>query len=176
MSPGAISGPASVCPGGTYQYAVPAVAGLSYEWTIPSGCSIVQSSGNAISVLWSRSTGGIINVTASNECEKSNTSVLSIATSACRLSATGIDLLNVVSVYPNPAQDQVTVAYSSSNSETCIIRLLDMTGRNVKEVHPQVNEGSNEFKVNLSDLSKGIYLLQLESPSMPLSTTKVIVK
>jgi len=176
MNPGSISGPAAVCPGGTYQYSVPAVAGLTYEWTIPSGCSITSSSGNSIAVLWSRNSGGIINVTASNECEKSNTSVLSITTNACRIAANTVDFLNAVSVYPNPAQDQLTVAYSSLNSETCTIRLLDMTGRHVMEQHNLVNEGSNQFKVSLSDLSKGIYLLQLESPSMPLNTTKVIIK
>jgi hypothetical protein len=66
---------------------------------------------------------------------------------------------NKFSAYPNPATNSITVA----NNESIIlnsISITDINGRNVKEV--KVNNVS-ETEVNISDLSSGIYFMNINT-------------
>jgi PKD repeat protein len=66
-SPGSITGPTTVCPGGTYNYSTstPAPAGYYYSWTITGGTGCFQPgclptiTGNTASILWTGLTGTI---------------------------------------------------------------------------------------------------------------------
>jgi|GEM_PF-4548100 len=172
---GSISGPATVCAGGTYVFSVLKTNGLTYNWSIPSGCTMVADSGNSITVLWGITGGGVVNVTANNGCGNSNTSSLNVSIMACRM-AVSASSETLIAAYPNPAQDQITVAYQSLTKEVCTIRFVDLTGRMVMEQHHQVTEGFNYYVLNLETLTEGIYLLQVESPSQGVHTSKVMVK
>jgi hypothetical protein len=118
----------------------------------------------------------VVNVTASNGCGNSNTSSKNVSIMACRMAVSSSSEPASIAAYPNPAEDQITVAYQSRVKEICTIRFMDLTGRMVMEQHHQVTEGFNHYVLNLETLTDGIYLLQVESPSQPLHTTKVMVK
>ena len=76
-TPGAISGPASVCANASGTYSVSTVSGTtSYTWTLPGGWS-GSSTTNSISVT-SGSTGGTISVVANNSCGSSAASTTSV--------------------------------------------------------------------------------------------------
>ncbi|MBS1742524.1 MAG: lamin tail domain-containing protein [Bacteroidetes bacterium] len=84
-SPGIISGPTNVCayiaPGGTSAtYSVPAVAGNTYNWTIPGTALNVTGQGTAsISFTYpSGYTGGTISVVATNGCGTSGVRTLTV--------------------------------------------------------------------------------------------------
>jgi hypothetical protein len=174
---GSITGPASVCPGGIYQYSVAGSIGLGYHWTIPSGCTVSDASGNTISILWSANTGGTINVTANNGCSNSNTSVLNVTTSSCRMGSNeAAPETDIVTAYPNPAHDQLTVAYNSTKNETITIRMMDLTGRIILEEKRDASEGFNHFDMNLNEMARGIYMLQVEWSAAPVKTMKILVK
>ncbi|MFN5223699.1 MAG: beta strand repeat-containing protein, partial [Bacteroidota bacterium] len=67
--PGTISGPAQVCPGTTVvNYSVPNTYGLTYNWTLPAGMSIISNaSANSVTVdIGSGFTQGWVSVTATN--------------------------------------------------------------------------------------------------------------
>jgi hypothetical protein len=67
-APGAISGPANVCAGTTAGYSVPAVSGVTNNWTVPAGATITSGQGTpAITVLWGSSPGDVT-VNAQNGC------------------------------------------------------------------------------------------------------------
>ncbi|MBL0102489.1 MAG: HYR domain-containing protein [Bacteroidetes bacterium] len=70
--PGAISGPAVVCPSSTQAYSIVAVPGaVSYTWSVPAGCTFTGS-GTAISVTFPANfVSGSVCVTAGSSCSNS---------------------------------------------------------------------------------------------------------
>lgn len=64
-------------------------------------------------------------------------------------------------VYPNPANEQVTIAYAGVRRYT-EIRVMDNTGRIVKMEKIQLSNGS-QFVMNVQDLASGNYTVQLTS-------------
>ncbi|OQA07188.1 MAG: hypothetical protein BWY67_01787 [Bacteroidetes bacterium ADurb.Bin397] len=100
-------------------------------------------------------TAGKIGVTAKNACGNKGTTTLTIAFN-CRESNPA--LLNV---YPNPASDKISIVFSAENEGSSEIQLLDLTGRLIQSEMLQAIEGINETSMDLSGLSKGIYMLNL---------------
>lgn len=75
-TPSAISGPTTPCEGSTQTYSVTAVAGVTYNWTLPGGWT-GSSTTNSISVVVGN-TSGTITVTANNVCGSSATVSLNV--------------------------------------------------------------------------------------------------
>lgn len=76
----------------------------------------------------------------------------------------GFDELSIVenlNVYPNPNNGEVTLEMNLKNPSEVVISVRDITGRIIHS--SQVNAGE-QFKtlLNFRDLSKGMYILQLE--------------
>ena len=71
------------------------------------------------------------------------------------------------SVYPNPANDVINIAYADAIDA---VTITDLNGRVVKQVVLGVNEG----QINISDLSQGVYILNATSNGK--SITEKIVK
>ena len=65
------------------------------------------------------------------------------------------------SVYPNPADQQITVEFGNISHSSCEAVLYDMMGRQVAEF--VLNDNYNTL--NISNLNSGIYLLQVKSES-----------
>ena len=63
---------------------------------------------------------------------------------------------NVVSVYPNPSSDIITLKGINSLTEVSHIHLLDNKGALLKKI------GINETKVDLSSFSTGIYFIEIK--------------
>jgi len=64
---------------------------------------------------------------------------------------------NQLQVYPNPAYDQLTVNLSNGSTAD-VIKILDLTGREVLNVEP----ASSHLKFPLHSLPGGAYLLVVE--------------
>jgi len=75
----------------------------------------------------------------------------------------------VVSVYPNPAKDRITISGNISN-DNLSAQLFDVYGRSVK-LYSQV---SSDMQLNVSGLPKGIYILNLHNGKELVSTVKVV--
>lgn len=71
-------------------------------------------------------------------------------------------------IYPNPTLDIITVALSIQTNAN--ISLLDITGRVISEQ----NVMSQMAQFDLSDLSKGIYFVRIDSPEYGQSVYKVV--
>jgi hypothetical protein len=65
--------------------------------------------------------------------------------------------------FPNPAKDQLHLLFPSLPSEKISVRIFDLTGR---EVMSRGEILSSKMQVDISNLSKGNYLLQLNSASI----------
>lgn len=105
--PGSISGPSAVLPSQTGTvYSVPAVSGIAYKWTVPTGATIVgASTGSTITVNWGTKAGNVT-AKAQNTCGISLASSLAVSVSSA---------VFVASVSSLPTFDTTCVAGLSAN-------------------------------------------------------------
>jgi len=81
-----------------------------------------------------------------------------------------------LSIYPNPASSIVTVSFNAGAKADAKITLLDLAGKVVSVVPVyQVNNGVNQFTFDVTGLSSGIYMLNIQSASFS-KVEKVIVR
>ncbi|HLG34847.1 MAG TPA: T9SS type A sorting domain-containing protein [Bacteroidia bacterium] len=79
-------------------------------------------------------------------------------------------------VYPNPAQNQVTVEFDSPTDATYLLSVFDITGRVVLSNTGSASEGGNKVVMPINDLARGLYNIRLtvgdESSSVRLIVTE----
>ena len=68
-----------------------------------------------------------------------------------------------VSLYPNPAKNNLTITVQSDENQTSVINIVDLSGRNTLHLENEVNEGLNKIDVDLSKLARGIYFIQVNT-------------
>ena len=89
-------------------------------------------------------------------------------------STAGIDeneLFNSVSIYPNPATDQLTIDFNDLESVIDVVKIKDVTGKTILELK---NKDSKAIQVDVSTLSQGMYHVVLQAGS--IQTTRRFVK
>jgi len=123
----------------------------SYDWMIRTNCNAAQTNVSA----WS--------------------TVQTFTTLAHR-DADETDNSTSFNVYPNPANDRVTVRFNSDNENAAFnIRLMDMTGRDIINYVFKAVIGENQYQMNLSTVAKGVYMVILQSNDGTLQK-KIIVQ
>mgnify|MGYP003142610780 FL=1 len=78
---------------------------------------------------------------------------------------------NGIIVYPNPANNQITLL-NRTNSPLTLVQLFDVSGKLIRTIN--VSNMGAQATIDLSELASGVYLLQIEGASN--STVKRIVK
>jgi DNA gyrase inhibitor GyrI len=76
-------------------------------------------------------------------------------------------------VYPNPTRDQITIEFSTETLQTTKVKVLDMTGRVVKTVEAVPQAGEHQYTLSLSELSAGMYTVQVYTDDKLSYVTKV---
>jgi len=73
-----------------------------------------------------------------------------------------IDLGFTYDIFPNPANDQAIIRLNLENSNTVSYALKNSLGQTVVEFNnQQIQTGLNELKINTSNLSNGLYFVNL---------------
>ena len=72
----------------------------------------------------------------------------------------GLEDLNV---YPNPATDQVSIDFSLQETGNVTVRLLDMTGKMLRQGVYGGEQGANRINFALGNVAKGLYLLEISN-------------
>jgi hypothetical protein len=72
-------------------------------------------------------------------------------------------------VYPNPTNNFITIKNGENSSEYFKYKIIDLTGRNIISGKSKFNE-----QINVEILTKGNYIVQLETEYGKKSTTKLI--
>lgn len=67
------------------------------------------------------------------------------------------------SVYPNPANETVTLNWYQDNEESNTIIVTDVTGRKVREIPVAGRKGENVYSVSVTEMVAGTYLVQLQT-------------
>jgi hypothetical protein len=105
---------------------------------------------------------GTVTVKASNTCGLSAGTNSQSFSSVCREEGEG-STATVFSVYPNPAHYKITVSVDVKKDSDFMIKLSDLAGRVILSENQSAFGGLNTYELNLSNLSKGIYVLEITS-------------
>ncbi len=96
-----------------------------------------------------------------------------------------IELTNITSVedlstisnivaYPNPAVDVLNISLDSEQSGDFIVSIFSSTGQLIEQTSTQVVAGNNQLVLDVNDLSKGTYIIQVSDNNS--SSTMQFVK
>ncbi|MEM6764363.1 MAG: DUF1501 domain-containing protein [Bacteroidota bacterium] len=85
-----------------------------------------------------------------------------------------------VAAYPNPAVDHVMVSFDSEKLIPARLRVVDLTGKEVRNLKVNLFTGTQEVRVDLSNLETGMYIVQVlarnRSDSKALLHTSKLIK
>ena len=83
--------------------------------------------------------------------------------------------LQGVSLYPNPSDDNVTVAFNLENTEAVTVTVYDNQGKAViTTVRNDLSAGANKVSFNTTNLTSGIYVVEVAT-STKVSRIKAVV-
>ena len=132
LTPGTITGPATVCPNQTgLAYSIAAVAGATtYNWTVPTGASITAGQNSTAITVNSGATAGSVKVNSGNSCGNSAYKTLAVSLlTSCREALIQEDKDFDSHVFPNPTNSQFTMARDPSTGSNVVLILRDLAGR-----------------------------------------------
>jgi hypothetical protein len=179
-----IIGPASVCKSNTKSYSTSAAGNdITYTWTANNGAVISSGQGNStanVKFTGATSASVTITVTASNVyCGSSATTSKVVAVNmGCRESEAEINPVitaRSLSIYPNPSSGRAILSFTSAENAKCILKVTDLTGRELISETLNVIEGHNEKTIDLENSSKGIYLVTIVSDNGKTETLRLII-
>ena len=81
-----------------------------------------------------------------------------------------------VKVYPNPATEFISIHYERSGKHFDRIRIIDLTGKSVKNLSDQnlVTSGVQIERADISDLPPGVYFIRLKAEQETKSLKLVV--
>ena len=80
-----------------------------------------------------------------------------------------------IKVFPNPVDRQLNISFNTLKNADLTIYLSDISGRIVKQLNYPARQGENSFIFNLDNVSKGIYILNVQGDNNSLKY-KIVVK
>lgn len=75
----------------------------------------------------------------------------------------GVNEVEFLGTYPNPAQSRATVRYALPERQEVRLELYDVLGRQVRTLVRGEQAGRHERRVEVGDLASGVYFLRLEA-------------
>jgi len=83
-----------------------------------------------------------------------------------------IDMANNISIYPNPAQDQIVINCASIKDMDAVITILDVAG---KEVYRTNSNSVQRISIPTKELSNGLYIVRIQTADFT-TAKKVLVE
>ncbi|MDQ3051534.1 MAG: M12 family metallo-peptidase [Bacteroidota bacterium] len=170
--PSPLSGTTTPCASqsGVPYSTTPVAGAISYTWTVPSGARIndgtvtstsatLTTTATAVTVNFSTA-AGYVSVKATNACGTGINRSLT-TTFNCRLAASDVSQPLILSVYPNPASDEIRVQFESAAVSVQQIKIIDPSGKIYLVQDGKSNVGINEVAIDIRQLSPGIYFLEV---------------
>lgn len=165
LTPGTITGPATVCPNQTgLAYSIAAVAGATtYNWTVPAGASITAGQNSTVITVNYGASPGSVKVNSGNACGNSSYKTLAVSLiSSCRGAVTPREDDFNLFVFPNPSNSQFTMPRDPSMGSNVVLILRDLAGREISTFENIKPDQDFQFG---STLPTGIYVAERISGS-----------
>lgn len=78
-------------------------------------------------------------------------------------------------LFPNPAEDVITVSHSANSNSDIVISVFDLTGQRITIEHvSEPNNGQNTLQLNISNLPKGSYFIRVQKNNGVVQTERFI--
>ncbi len=84
--------------------------------------------------------------------------------------------VDIISIFPNPADDEINLEIVSIKNTQTYIYVLDKLGKAVISRQAEIVKGKNEFSLNISHLAPSIYTILVITESGHHKTQKEFVK
>ena len=84
-------------------------------------------------------------------------------------------LINEISLYPNPANGKVTCSIISETESKQTLEVFNFLGQNIFNKIIELQSGNNNFDIDLSGISKGLYCVIICNANGEISDTKQLV-
>lgn len=82
--------------------------------------------------------------------------------------------INLISAFPNPASDHITLVLNSKSNEILNLTIVDQSGRIIKNKNLELKPGFEEYQMDLNAISQGIYFLKITSDNYSEITRLVV--
>lgn len=76
-------------------------------------------------------------------------------------------------IYPNPANDELHIDLYTTKPQHAQIKLIDMSGRVVKELTSNLQQGANHIQLQIADIASGLYSVQIFENNTLTQVSKV---
>jgi hypothetical protein len=67
-------------------------------------------------------------------------------------------------LFPNPANDQITLTFNALTDQNVIIRISSISGREVLRQEASIEKGTNSININTASIENGLYLISIHHP------------
>ncbi len=80
---------------------------------------------------------------------------------------------STVSIYPNPTTDILNIDLYAVNDQNTTVKLLDMSGRVIKQIQAKSAVGMNNIKLSMGEIASGVYTIQVYENNILSHASKV---
>jgi len=81
-----------------------------------------------------------------------------------------------ITAFPNPAHNNLTLEFKTPIEKTVSIIVFDMSGRKWITKYIWINSNENSTDLNVSNLAKGIYIVEVQSEGLISKRIKILVE
>jgi PKD repeat protein len=145
----------------TVQFADNSIFATSWYWDFDDPASGSNNSSTEQNPLHVFNSNGTYEVTLWVSNSYGCTDSITIASSV-NVGIDEVEATDLISVYPNPASETLTVSMSALTSENGLVKVVDMVGRIVVERSIILKSGLNLFDLDVTQLSDGPYVLLVQ--------------
>jgi hypothetical protein len=93
---------------------------------------------------------------------------------SCTTGISGNTMADPISVYPNPASDEIFVNVNLGLTQNGIFEIDNIFGQVVGIYN--LKEGENKLAISTTDLSQGVYFCRTIINGIPVKTEKIIIQ
>ncbi|TAH42259.1 MAG: T9SS type A sorting domain-containing protein, partial [Bacteroidetes bacterium] len=180
---GAIQGPFSVCKSqSAVLYTILPVAGAtSYSWSITGGPTLTAGDTSAtVNFMTATSASATLTVNTQNSCGLGSPSRLTILVNMGCREESPVHLMSnsglLLTIFPNPSQGVVELSINSNVASRARIEVMDILGSLMASNETNLNEGLNRLGLDLSDLAKGIYFVNVKMESGKTENVRLVLE
>lgn len=146
-----------------------ASGGATYTW---------MPSGNGSTIMITPTVNTTYTVTGTSSLGCTNTTTIAITTSSCSGGSAGINAYAVnellFSVFPNPVKDKVIIRVGDANLNNVKVELFDIVGKKLFEQSFTNLSAGTEQAIQVSNLPKGVFILQMNMDGKPQKAIRLV--
>jgi PKD repeat protein len=161
---GNITGTNAPVRGEANNYNVTAESGLTYIWSIAGGKGNILSGNNTASIS---ARFNVVDTATLLVISRNSASCQSIASSMVVNVTPAVGLnenlaIRNLSIYPIPAKTVINLKLEGLENSHADVRIINMLGQVVQTQNINLSKGINMHTINVHDLNKGVYLIEIQ--------------